>query len=157
MGTTAQFTPASYELAPCKIGIVRAQYNDVITRALLEGALAVLHAQGFTKEHICVVDVPGAVEIPYMAQELIIRQQVAAVLALGAVVRGETTHYDYVCQQVSMGCQTVALAHRVPVVFGVLTTENEGQAWDRLGGKHGHKGEEAAQTALTLIQSLEVL
>lgn len=157
MGNTTTQRREAFTLKPFKVGIVRAQYNDAITSALLEGAMDVLREHGFGAEDICAVEVPGAVEIPYMAQELIIRQNVAAVIALGAVIRGETTHYDYVCQQVSMGCQHVALNHRAPVVFGVLTTENEAQAWDRLGGKHGHKGQEAAHTALSLMQTLRGL
>lgn len=157
MGTTAQNSGMSFTQKPCKMGIVRAQYNDAITRALLEGVMDVLQAHGFTADDICAVEVPGAVEIPFMAQELIVREKAVAVIALGAVIRGETTHYDYVCQQVSIGCQTVALNQRVPVVFGVLTTENEAQAWDRLGGKHGHKGKEAAYTALSLMQTLSTL
>ena len=80
-----------------------------------------------------------------------------AIIALGAVIRGETSHYDYVCQQVSEGCQRVALEFDVPVVFGVLTTENQAQAWDRLGGRHGHKGIDAADCALSMYGTLKQL
>lgn len=157
MGSGAKNQHKTVLAKPCTIGIVRARYNDAITQGLLDGALRVLLDQGMILQDIKVVEVCGAVEIPFMAQELIVRQKVQAIIALGAVIRGETTHYDYVCQQVSTGCQMVALNHRVPVVFGVLTTENESQAWDRLGGKHGHKGEEAAHTVLSLMHTLSAL
>ncbi|AHE66994.1 6,7-dimethyl-8-ribityllumazine synthase [Legionella oakridgensis ATCC 33761 = DSM 21215] len=103
------------------------------------------------------VEVPGAVEIPLVAQQLAKHKQGKVIIALGAVIRGETTHYDYVCQQVSHGCQQVALQQNIPVIFGVLTTENEAQAWDRLGGNHGHKGMDAADAAITMYSVLQQL
>ena len=98
---------------------------------------------------------PGAVEIPFIAKRLAKKNKHAAIIALGAVIRGETTHYDYVCQQVSDGCQHVALEYETPVIFGVLTTENDEQAWDRLGGSHGHKGVDAANCALAMQSILQ--
>ncbi len=105
---------------------------------------------GFAAANILLVEVPGAVEIPFVANRLAKKRQVRAIVALGAVIRGETTHYDYVCDQVSQGCQRVMLDHDIPVIFGILTTENEEQAWDRLGGNHGHKGKEAVDCAVMM-------
>ncbi|KTD64834.1 6,7-dimethyl-8-ribityllumazine synthase [Legionella spiritensis] len=132
------------------IALVVSQFNKEITTVLREGALQRLRASGFDDKDILVVEVPGAVEIPLLARRLAMQQKVEAIIALGAVIRGETSHYDYVCEQVSSGCQQVALQYNLPVVFGVLTTENEEQAWDRLGGQHGHKGVDAADCAIAM-------
>lgn len=132
------------------IAVVVSTFNEAITSALKKGALERLEELGFKSDRITVVDVPGAVEIPFVAQLLAKTKQVDAIITLGAVIRGETTHYDYVCDQVSQGCQRVMLDHDIPVIFGVLTTENEAQAWDRLGGHHGHKGRDAADCAVMM-------
>ena len=142
---------------PFPLAIVVSQFNQDITSELLKGALSRLESFGFTKNHVTIVEVPGAVEIPLIVKYLASKKQFGAIIALGAVIRGETTHYEYVCQQVSQGCQTVALDTGLPVVFGVLTTENEAQAWDRLGGAHGHKGEDAADCALSMVALLKQL
>ena len=139
------------------IAIIVSLFNRKVTQALQDGALEALKKAGFMPEHITLVEVPGAVEIPLVAKELAKKNKFSASLALGAVIRGETTHYDYVCEQVSRGCQEVMLAFDVPVVFGVLTTENEAQAWDRLGGAHGHKGFDAVDAALAMVQVLEAI
>lgn len=137
------------------IAVVVSTFNETITRALKEGAIHRLEELGFNSEDITLVEVPGAVEIPFVAQLLAKKNQVQAIIALGAVIRGETTHYDYVCDQVSQGCQRVMLDYNIPVIFGVLTTENDEQALDRIGGKHGHKGRDAVDCALAMhsIQS----
>lgn len=132
------------------IAIVVSQFNQTITQELLRGALERLAHYKIAKERITVVEVPGAVEIPLIVQRLAKNNQHKIIIALGAVIRGETTHYEYVCQQVSAGCQRVALDYELPVIFGVLTTENEEQAWDRLGGRHGHKGMEAVDCGLAM-------
>ena len=137
------------------IAIIVSQFNHDITQELLAGAMRRLKANGFKDHDITLVDVPGAVEIPLIAKRLAKKAQYAVIIALGAVVRGETTHYDYVCQQVSDGCQRVTLEFETPVIFGVLTTENEEQAWDRLGGKHGHKGVDAVDCALAMHNILQ--
>ena len=142
---------------PFPIAIVVSLFNKDITQELLKGACRRLNAYGFTEANITVVEVPGAVEIPLLAQVLATKKKFGAIIALGAVIRGETSHYDYVCQLVSHGCQRVALDTGTPVVFGVLTTETEAQAWDRLGGSHGHKGEDAADCALSLYALLNQL
>lgn len=131
------------------IAIVVSQFNREITDALLNGAVGLL--QDKLIHEYTVVKVPGAIEIPLIAQQLACSHKFDAIIALGAVIRGETSHYDYVCEQVSQGCQKVMLDHQLPVIFGILTTENEEQCWDRLGGKHGHKGREAAQAALDMV------
>ena len=137
------------------IAIIVSTFNHDITHELQQGALRRLTACGFTPQDITLVTVPGAIEIPLVAKRLAKKNYYGAIIALGAVIRGETTHYDYVCQQVSDGCQRVALEFETPVVFGVLTTENEAQAWARLGGDHGHKGVDAADCALSMYAILK--
>ena len=144
------------------IAIVVSQYNQDMTTALKIGALDYLKESGLPNDQITVVEVPGAVEIPVVAQRLAkqrVNQQrkFQAIIALGAVIRGETDHYDYVCQQVSYGCQRIALTEEIPVIFCVLTTENDQQVWDRLGGVQGHKGKEAAECALHMCKIMEEL
>jgi len=132
------------------IALVVSTFNQPITNALKEGTLQRLAELGFRSSEITLVEVPGAVEIPLVAQLLAKKKSVEAIITLGAVIRGETSHYDYVCDQVSQGCQRVMLDFDIPVIFGVLTTENEEQAWDRLGGMHGHKGRDMADCALMM-------
>ena len=139
------------------IAIVVSLFNRAITQTLQEGAIARLIEAGFPVQEITLIEVPGAIEIPLIVKRLARKKQYGAIIALGAVIRGETSHFDYVCQQVSDGCQQVALEFEVPVVFGVLMTENEEQAWDRLGGKHGHKGIEAVDCALSIHNILQQL
>ncbi len=133
------------------IAIVVSQFNREITHKLQQGAIDRLIASGFTTDDITLVEVPGAVEIPLIAQQLARQSKYAAIIALGAVIRGETTHYDYVCEAVSNGCQRVALDFNLPVIFGVLTTEDEAQALERVGGAHGHKGADAADCARSMV------
>ncbi len=140
-----------------EVAIVVSLFNREITKKLQDGAIKHLKACGFKPEDITVIEVPGAVEIPLIAKRLARKNHYGAIIALGAVIRGETSHYDYVCQQVSDGCQQVALEFEIPVVFGVLTTENDEQAWDRVGGKHGHKGVEAVDCALAIHSILQQL
>lgn len=137
------------------IAIVVSRFNAEVTEALYQGALQRLKDLQFGDEHITVVWVPGAVEIPLVAKRLARTDQYKAIICLGAVIRGETSHYDYVCQQVSHGCQQVALENDIPVIFGVLTTENEEQALARAGGIHGNKGADAVDAALEMISVIE--
>jgi 6,7-dimethyl-8-ribityllumazine synthase len=139
------------------IAIIVSEFNQDITQELWKGAYEHLIAQGFTDANLIRIDVPGAVEIPLVAQKLAKTKKYGAIIALGAVIRGETSHYDYVCQYVTNGCLRVALDFELPVIFGVLTTENEQQAWDRLGGAHGHKGVDAAECALKMQRILKQL
>lgn len=136
---------------PFAIAIVVSRFNEPVTSKLLEGALHRLESLGFTDEHITVAEVPGAVEIPIAAQRFAQTGDYKAVIALGAVIRGETPHFDYVSEQVSQGCQQVSLQHNLPVIFGVLTTENGEQALERVGGSKGHKGIYAVDAAIEMV------
>lgn len=138
-----------------RIGVVVSRFNEPVTSKLLEGALARLRELDFEEQDITVVWVPGAVEIPLVTQRMAQLGTFEALVCLGAVIRGETTHYDYVCEQVSQGCQHVSMQNDVPVVFGVLTTENAEQAYDRVGGKKGHKGRDAIDCAVEMVCALE--
>ena len=140
-----------------KVAVIVSLFNRDITLALQEGAVNRLQEKGVLNDNILLVEVPGAVEIPVVAKLLAQSQRCSIILALGAVIRGDTSHYDYVCEQVSQGCQRVTLDTNCPVVFGILTTENEQQAWDRLGGSQGHKGVEAADSALAMHSILQQL
>lgn len=133
------------------IALVVSRFNENITKALLKGALERFKELKADLPVPPVYHVPGAVELPLIAQQLAKTKQYSAIICLGAVIRGETTHYDYVCEQVSYGCQRVSLDHNIPVIFGVLTTENEEQALARVGGAHGHKGKDAVDAALEMI------
>ncbi|KTD75608.1 6,7-dimethyl-8-ribityllumazine synthase [Legionella waltersii] len=135
---------------PFSIAVVVSQFNEKITSALKNGAIERLIELGFSENDILLVEVPGAVEIPYAAQLIAKKQQVEVIIALGAVIRGDTSHYDYVCDQVSQGCQRVMLDNHIPVIFGVLTTDNEEQALERVGGSHGHKGRDAVDCAVAM-------
>ena len=131
-----------------KIGVVTARFNSEITEKLEEGALAFLDE---IDADVFAVRVPGAVEIALAAQALFDYQKVDGVVVLGAVIRGETTHYEEVCRSVERNCSRLMLDYKKPVGFGVLTVENEEQAMERVGGLHGHKGSEAAQVVVEMI------
>lgn len=135
------------------IALVISRFNEEVTQALYEGALARLHELNFAKEHITIVWVPGAVEIPVTAQHLARTDHYEAIICLGAVIRGETDHYDYVCQQVSYACQRVALKNDLPVIFGILTTETEEQALARATGSE-NKGRYCVDAALEMVSIL---
>ncbi|CAM4384172.1 MAG: 6,7-dimethyl-8-ribityllumazine synthase [Legionellaceae bacterium] len=139
---------------PFNIAIIISRFNDEVTELLFEGAMERLRELNFPEDQITVIWVPGAVEIPLIAQRLANTDIYEAIICLGAVIRGETSHYDYVCQQVSHGCQQVALDYDIPVIFGILTTENEEQAFARVGGIHGHKGKDAVDAALQMVSVL---
>lgn len=136
------------------IAVVVSRFNEEITQKLRDGAVSRLNELGFTSKQIKILSVPGAIEIPIAAQRLAKTKKYKAIIVLGAVIQGETKHFDYVCQQVSYGCQQVALTHNIPIIFGVLTTDTEQQAYDRVGGEHGHKGREAADAAFELVKTL---
>ncbi|PHQ82267.1 MAG: 6,7-dimethyl-8-ribityllumazine synthase [Coxiella sp. (in: Bacteria)] len=135
-----------------KVAIVSSKFNESVTSKLFEGCVDQLATLGVTITDADIAWVPGAIEIPLVAQRFARKGSYDAVICLGAVIRGDTSHYDYVCQSVTLGCQEVALANDIPVIFGILTTENAAQAQDRLGGAHGHKGRDAADTAVEMIQ-----
>ena len=135
-----------------KIGIVVSEYNSEISSKLLETCQKELLNRGVLSKNIKVVKVPGAFELPYICQKLAKSKKYHAVIALGAIIRGETPHFDFIAFASSHGIMEVGLKYGIPVVFGVLTTDNLSQAKARVkGGKRGDKGVEAALTALKLI------
>lgn len=134
-----------------RIGIVAARFNEFITSKLLGGAIDGLKRHDVDEENIDVAWVPGAFEIPLIAQSMAKSGKYDAVICLGAVIRGATSHYDYVCAEVSKGIAQVSLQTGVPVMFGVLTTDNIEQAIERAGSKAGNKGFDCATGAIEMI------
>ncbi len=134
-----------------KVGIVVARFNEFITSKLLSGALDGLKRHDVQEENIDVAWVPGAFEIPLIASKMAKSKKYDAVICLGAVIRGSTSHYDYVCNEVSKGIAQIALANDIPVLFGVLTTENIEQAIERAGTKAGNKGFDSAVSAIEMV------
>ena len=132
-----------------KIGVVTALWNSEITSKLKQGALDTLQKAGIT--NITVWDVPGSYELVYAANKLA-SEGVDAVICLGVVIQGETRHFDFICDAVANWIANIIIQHNIPVAFGLLTTDNQQQAAERSGGKHGHKGEEAAWTVLKLLE-----
>lgn len=133
-----------------KVGIVVAEWNSHITEALLQGALDVFEREGYPHEDIIVEHVPGSVELTFGAACMIDNLAVSAVIVIGSVIRGDTPHFDYVCQSVTQGVAQLNAQGTVPVVFCVLTTENKAQALERAGGALGNKGAEAAEVAIKM-------
>ncbi|MGG6309638.1 6,7-dimethyl-8-ribityllumazine synthase [Paenibacillus macerans] len=133
-----------------KYAIVVGRFNEFITSKLLTGALDALKRHGAKEEEINVAWVPGAFEIPFAAQKLAESGKYDAVITLGTVIRGSTTHYDYVCNEVAKGVAAVGLKTGVPTIFGVVTTENIEQAIERAGTKAGNKGWDAAMAAIEM-------
>ena len=133
-----------------KYAIVVGRFNEFITSKLLGGALDALKRHGVKDEEVSVVWVPGAFEIPFAAQKLAESGKYDAVITLGTVIRGSTSHYDYVCNEVAKGVASIGLKTGVPTIFGVLTTENIEQAIERAGTKAGNKGWEAASAAIEM-------
>jgi 6,7-dimethyl-8-ribityllumazine synthase len=139
------------------VGIVVSRFNRSVTAPLLAGALEALAAYGVGDDDIVVAHVPGAFEIPFAAQALARSGRYQALVCLGAVVRGETPHFDYICDEVTRGVGRVVAEYRVPVAFGVLTTDTIEQALARAGEGHGNKGYEAAVTAIEMARLARVL
>ena len=138
-----------------KFAIVVTRFNEFITSKLLGGALDMLKRHETNDDDIDVCWVPGAFEIPLVAKKLASSKKYDAVICLGAVIRGSTTHYDYVCNEVSKGIATVGLTTGVPTIFGVVTTENIEQAIERSGTKAGNKGSDAAVSAMEMANLLK--
>ena len=134
-----------------RVGVVAARFNAKLVDELLAGCLKRLKELGIAETHVEVWRVPGAFELPVAAQAVARSGRVWAVICLGAVVRGDTPHFDYVAGEAARGIQRVSLSEHLPVIFGVLTTNNEEQAWERTGGKHGHAGQRAAEAAVEMI------
>jgi 6,7-dimethyl-8-ribityllumazine synthase len=139
-----------------KIGVVTSRFNRPVTEKLEEGAIGRLHEAGLTEDDIIQVRVPGAVEIPLVVKQLF-DAGCDAVVTVGAVIRGETTHYDFVCNSVERGCSQLMLEYGRPVGFGVITTENAEQAYARAGGKKGNKGADCSEVVLEMLGIKEKL
>jgi 6,7-dimethyl-8-ribityllumazine synthase len=146
-----------YSIDGARFAIVAARFNAAITDALLEGAVATLAEHGVPNDHVSIVQVPGAFEIPITAKRLAASGRFEAIITLGAVVRGDTPHFEYVAGECARGISRVALQENVPVIFGVLTTDTDEQAQARAGGKEGNKGCEAAIAGLEMVTLLRRL
>ena len=140
-----------------KIGIVASRFNEFITAKLLSGAIDGLLRHDVDEENISVAWVPGAFEIPLIAKKMAKSGKYDAVICLGAVIRGATSHYDYVCNEVSKGIAAVSLETGIPVLFGVVTTENIEQAIERAGTKSGNKGYDCALSAIEMLNLIHQL
>ena len=140
-----------------RFAIVVSRFNDFITERLVGGAVDALTRSGADDADIDVVKVPGAFEIPMVAKKLVVDSKYAAVICLGAVIRGATPHFDYVAAEVSKGGAMVGLASGVPIIFGVVTTDTIEQAIERAGSKAGNKGWDAAMAAIEMANLLQAL
>ena len=138
--------------ADMRFGIVVAEWNRKVTEALLEGAVRTLRAAGCPDVNIQIKYVPGTFELTLGAQFFAEYTEVDAVIALGCVIQGETRHFDFICQGVTQGITQVQMHWNMPIAFGVLTVENQQQALDRAGGRHGNKGDEAAAAAIQMVK-----
>lgn len=140
-----------------RVAIVAASWHRDIVDVLVEGARHELLRMGVTAAHITTLDCPGTFEVPILTAALARSGSVDAVLCFGVVVRGETPHFEYVAGPTADAIQQIAVETEIPCVFGILTTETVEQAWDRAGGQHGHKGIEAATTALHTLGALQLI
>nr|MBH6850225.1 6,7-dimethyl-8-ribityllumazine synthase [Clostridioides difficile]MBH7003224.1 6,7-dimethyl-8-ribityllumazine synthase [Clostridioides difficile] len=140
-----------------KIGIINSRFNEFITSKLLSGAEDCLLRHDVSPENIEIVWVPGAFEIPLVAQKMAKSGRYDAIICLGCVIRGATSHYDYVCSEVSKGIAKVSLDSELPVIFGIVTTENIEQAIERAGTKAGNKGYDCAMNALEMANLFKSL
>ena len=138
-----------------KVAIVLSLFNEFIGQKLLEGALKSLKENGVNEKNIDIVKVPGAFEIPLAAEKLASLKKYDTILCLGAVIKGETPHFDYVAEAACTGILQVSLKYSLPIAFGVLTTNNIEQAVERAGGKHGNKGYDVAITALEMADLIK--
>ncbi len=135
-----------------RLAIVLAEWNKEVTFALREGAYNTLVKHGVKEENVEVYYVPGTFELTHGARIMLESHRFDAVIVIGCVIQGETRHFDFICQGVTQGITELNANYDVPIIFGVLTTDNQQQALDRAGGKHGNKGDEAAYTALKMIE-----
>lgn len=140
-----------------KVGIVASRFNEIIVNKLLSGAVDGLVRHGVSEENITAVWVPGAFEIPLVAKKMAESRLYDAVITVGAVIRGSTSHYDYVCAEVSKGVAQAGLQTGVPVLFGIITTENIEQAIERAGSKAGNKGYDCALDAIEMANIMKAL
>ena len=134
-----------------RYAVVVARWNDAVTFKLRDGAVETLKSHGAAEDHVEVFYVPGSFELPMLADQLAATGKYSAVICLGAVIQGETMHHEYINHAVSLGIMETALRYGIPVMFGVLTCMNDQQAIERAGGSVGHKGVEAAEAALEMV------
>jgi 6,7-dimethyl-8-ribityllumazine synthase len=137
--------------ADARVAIVAARFNGKIVDELLIGCMRRLSQLGLEGTRVDVYRVPGAFELPVATKALALTGKFSAVICLGCVIRGDTPHFDYIAAETARGLQIISVSEALPVIFGVLTTNTEQQAWDRTGGSHGHAGERAAEAALEMI------
>ncbi len=135
-----------------RFGIVVAEWNFEVTSALANGAVETLKKHGAIENNITIKYVPGTFELPLGGQFFAELNNVDAIILLGCVIQGETRHFDYICEAVAQGTKDLNLKYNMPFIFGILTTNNQQQAIDRAGGKHGNKGDEAAITAIKMVE-----
>ncbi|HEX8098772.1 MAG TPA: 6,7-dimethyl-8-ribityllumazine synthase [Actinomycetota bacterium] len=147
----------SFDARGRRFAIVAASFNDIVVRALVDGAVDCFRSHGISEDDLIVAWVPGAFELPLAARRLADSQIYDAVVCLGAVIRGETPHFDYVAGEAARGVGDVARESGIPAIFGVLTTENMDQALARAGGKHGNKGWDSAMAAMQMASVLDQL
>mgnify|MGYP000922077166 FL=1 len=150
----ANILEGTYQAEGMRMGIVAARFNEFITRKLLEGALDMLRRHGISEEKIDVVWVPGAFEIPLAAKKMADSHKYDAIICVGAVIRGATPHYNYVCSEVAKGVAQAGFSTGVPVIFSVLTTDSIEQAVERAGTKSGNKGANGAMAAMEMVSLL---
>lgn len=134
-----------------RFAIIVSEWNDTVTESLYSGALQTLLSNGVNRENIIRKNVPGSFELSLAAQWMAQKKEIDAVICLGCVIQGETKHFDFICEAVANGITNVALKYDKPVIFGVLTPNDQKQALDRAGGKHGNKGDEAAYSAIKML------
>ncbi len=135
-----------------RFGIVVAEWNFEVTSALANGAVETLKKHGAIENNITIKYVPGTFELPLGGQFFTELNNVDAIILFGCVIQGETRHFDYICEAVAQGTKDLNLKYNMPFIFGILTTNNQQQAIDRAGGKHGNKGDEAAVTAIKMVE-----
>ena len=142
------------DAAGLRLAVVVARFNAHVTSKLYDGCREEFGARGLDLDTLTTVEVPGCFELPIVAKQLAASGQFDAVVCLGAVIRGDTPHFEFVSSETASGLQRAALDTGVPVIFGVLTTDNEAQAMDRVGGSAGHKGRDAALTAIEMVHTM---
>mgnify|MGYP001295948092 FL=1 len=150
----AKFLEGKQDASGLKVGVIVSRFNNFITEKLLDGAMDGFNSHGGAENDLTVVRVPGAFEIPIVADRMAASGKFDALVCLGAVIRGDTPHFDYVCDAVTRGLGHAVAAHKVPIGFGVLTTDNVQQAMDRAGAKDANKGYEALLVAVEMVNVL---
>lgn len=138
-----------------KIGIVQSKFNEFVTEKLLDGCIKTLVEKGIKSDNIDIIKVPGAFEIPTMTANMLQQNTYSSIICIGAVIKGETPHFDYICSSISNEIVRLGSLSGIPVIFGILTTDTVDQAIERAGGKVGNKGSEAASSAIEMISILE--